>query len=232
GAPLTLTVHNPAADGIFPVNSVLVSGPTEAVLIDAQFQRKDAQALVRLIQASGKRLTTILISHGDPDYYFGLDVLQAAFPQARIVATAETVAHIQASKDAKSDPEGRRTADVGGAAGAVRAPPDGGRPDAGDHRPRGHAPRGVDPVAARGGGRHPGAGPHPRLDGRHAEPGLPPGLARHAARHRGPAPGRHRARPRAARRGRPPQPCRPCASPATIWPPSRPKPPAPATPPA
>ncbi|MEN9892481.1 MAG: hypothetical protein RLY78_2776 [Pseudomonadota bacterium] len=101
GAPLTLTVHNPAADGIFPVNSVLVSGPTEAVLIDAQFQRKDAQALVRLIQASGKRLTTILISHGDPDYYFGLDVLQAAFPQARIVATAETVAHIQASKDAK-----------------------------------------------------------------------------------------------------------------------------------
>lgn len=43
----------------------------------------------------------IYISHGDPDYYFGLATLQDAFPQARIVATAQTVAHIQQTQAGK-----------------------------------------------------------------------------------------------------------------------------------
>ncbi|KAF1022198.1 MAG: hypothetical protein GAK30_01343 [Paracidovorax wautersii] len=100
-APLTLQVYNPQDKAIFPVSSVLVTGRRDAVLIDAQFQRNDAQALVQLIRASGKRLTTIYISHSDPDYYFGLDVLQDAFPAARIVATANTVAAIHASMQGK-----------------------------------------------------------------------------------------------------------------------------------
>lgn len=99
--PLQLEVYNPGANSVFPVTSVIVSGAHEAVLIDAQFQRNDAEALVARLKAGGKRLTTIYISHGDPDYYFGLDVLQAAFPDARIVATPQTVAHIRASMDGK-----------------------------------------------------------------------------------------------------------------------------------
>jgi glyoxylase-like metal-dependent hydrolase (beta-lactamase superfamily II) len=86
---------------MFPVSSELVTGQTDAVLIDAQFQRNDAEALVQKIKASGKKLTTVYISHSDPDYYFGLDVIQAAFPDAKIVATPQTVAKIQASKDGK-----------------------------------------------------------------------------------------------------------------------------------
>ena len=99
--PLKLDVYNPGAKSMFPVSSELVMGQADAVLIDAQFQRNDAEALVQKIKASGKKLTTVYISHSDPDYYFGLDVIQAAFPGAKIVATPQTVAAIQASKDGK-----------------------------------------------------------------------------------------------------------------------------------
>ncbi|MDP5238747.1 MBL fold metallo-hydrolase [Uliginosibacterium sp. 31-16] len=100
-APLTLEVYNPGENAIFPVSSEIITGEHEAILIDAQFQRNDAEALVARLKASGKTLSTIYISHGDPDYYFGLDVIQAAFPAAKIVATPQTVAHIKASMDGK-----------------------------------------------------------------------------------------------------------------------------------
>lgn len=99
--PLTLDVYNPGDKAIFPVASVLVEGAHDAVLIDAQFARSDAQKLIDKIHASKKTLTTIYISHGDPDYYFGLDVLHAAFPAAKIIASKPTVAHIQATEKAK-----------------------------------------------------------------------------------------------------------------------------------
>ena len=100
-APLKLDIYNPGDKGIFPVTSVLVEGAHDAVLIDAQFAKGDAQKLVEKIKASGKHLSTIYISHGDPDYYFGLDVLHAAFPDAKILASKPTVEHIQASAPAK-----------------------------------------------------------------------------------------------------------------------------------
>ncbi|CAB3778700.1 MBL fold metallo-hydrolase [Pararobbsia alpina] len=100
-AELSLEVYNPGDKGIFPVSSEIISGRHEAILVDAQFQRADAQALVQKIKASGKTLTTVYISQSDPDYYFGLDVIQAAFPSAKIVATPATVAAIKASMDDK-----------------------------------------------------------------------------------------------------------------------------------
>jgi len=100
-APLRSEVYNPGAKGLFPVASVLVTGAQDAVLIDAQFSAADARALVERIKASGKRLSAIYISHGDPDYYFGLDTLQAAFPDAKILATAPTVEHIRSTQAGK-----------------------------------------------------------------------------------------------------------------------------------
>lgn len=99
--PLKIDVYNPAEKAIFPVSSELITGQHDAVLIDAQFQRNDAEALVQKIKASGKKLTTVYISHSDPDYYFGLDVIQAAFPEAKIVASAPTVNAIKASMQGK-----------------------------------------------------------------------------------------------------------------------------------
>jgi glyoxylase-like metal-dependent hydrolase (beta-lactamase superfamily II) len=100
-APLKMEVYNPGEKSVFPVSSEIISGEHEVVLIDAQFQRNDADQLVKKIKATGKKLTTVYISHSDPDFYFGLDRIQAAFPQAKIVATPETVKAIEASKDGK-----------------------------------------------------------------------------------------------------------------------------------
>ena len=69
-APLTLQTYNPQENGIFAVNSTLASGPHEAVLFDAQFSVKDGEKLVEMIQKSGKKLTRIVITSGDPDFYF------------------------------------------------------------------------------------------------------------------------------------------------------------------
>ncbi|KAA8994978.1 MBL fold metallo-hydrolase [Stenotrophomonas cyclobalanopsidis] len=98
---LHLQTFHPGPQAMFSVPSVLIEGRHEAILVDAQFAASDARALVEKIRASGKQLTTIYISHGDPDYYFGLATLQDAFPQARIVATAQTVAHIEQTQAGK-----------------------------------------------------------------------------------------------------------------------------------
>ena len=100
-APLTLQTYNPQEKGIFAVNSTLVSGPHEAVLFDAQFSVKDGEALVEKIRRSGKTLNKIVITSGDPDFYFGLQPLVKAFPNAKVVATQQVVDHINATKDAK-----------------------------------------------------------------------------------------------------------------------------------
>ena len=77
----------------FPVGSknktaTLVTGETEALLVDAGFTRADGHRLVaadpRLRQASS---TTVFISHADPDFYFGAEVIADAFPEAAFVAT-------------------------------------------------------------------------------------------------------------------------------------------------
>lgn len=99
--PLQLDVYNPGATAAFPVSSVLVTGEKDAILIDAQFAKPQAEQLVAKTRHSGKNLTTIYISHGDPDYYFGLPTLTEAFPQAKVVASAPTVAHIKATMAAK-----------------------------------------------------------------------------------------------------------------------------------
>jgi len=99
--PLTIDTYNPQENGIFAVSSTLVSGPTEAVLFDAQFSVKDGEALVEKIRRSGKTLNKIVITSGDPDFYFGLQPLVKAFPNAKVVATQQVVDHINATKDAK-----------------------------------------------------------------------------------------------------------------------------------
>ncbi|MFT4273434.1 MAG: Vmh family MBL fold metallo-hydrolase [Pantoea sp.] len=100
-APLHLEVYNSQEQGLFPVSSTLVSGPHEAILFDAQFSPKDGEKLVEMIKASGKKLTQIVITSGDPDFYFGLEPIVKAFPQVKVVASPLVVEHIDATKQAK-----------------------------------------------------------------------------------------------------------------------------------
>lgn len=99
--PLTLDTYNQREAAVFPVSSTLISGEKDAILVDAQFSNDEAQELVERIRASGKRLTTIFISHGDPDFYFGLDVLTRAYPEAKVLATPATVAYIEKTRAPK-----------------------------------------------------------------------------------------------------------------------------------
>ncbi len=55
---LKLQVYN-ASENSFGVASTIVSGKTDAVLIDAQFTLADAEKVAQEIKASGKKLTTI-----------------------------------------------------------------------------------------------------------------------------------------------------------------------------
>lgn len=93
--------HFPAGQNGFYRAPVLVSGATEAVLIDGGFTLSDGRALAEAIKATGKRLTTIYISQSDPDYYFSLGPIKAAFPDARVIAASATVEAIKGSVEKK-----------------------------------------------------------------------------------------------------------------------------------
>ncbi|MFZ3118372.1 MAG: MBL fold metallo-hydrolase [Variovorax sp.] len=98
--PLTLQ-HLPAGEHGFFRAPVLISGAREAVLIDGGFTLPDGKALAAAIKASGKTLTTLYISQSDPDYYFSLGPIKAAFPAARVIAASATIAAIQSSVEKK-----------------------------------------------------------------------------------------------------------------------------------
>ncbi len=91
--PLTVKVYN--ADGnSFNVNSTLVIGEKEAVVIDAGFTRADALRIAANVLDSGKQLTTIYVSQADTDYYFGVETLKEFFPNADVVTTPAVLAKL------------------------------------------------------------------------------------------------------------------------------------------
>ncbi|WP_157489740.1 MBL fold metallo-hydrolase [Flavobacterium sp. CF136] len=104
---LKLQVYN-ASENSFGVASVIVSGKTDAVLIDAQFTLADAEKVAQEIKASGKKLTAIFVSHGDPDFYFGLEVFKKYFPEVTAYASPATVEHIKATAQKKLEVWGER----------------------------------------------------------------------------------------------------------------------------
>lgn len=80
---------------------VLVTGPTEAILIDAGFTYAHGKAVVDAVRASGKRLKMVYITVNDPDYYFNLPIIRAAFPDAPILAAPDTVAQMRRKAEGK-----------------------------------------------------------------------------------------------------------------------------------
>jgi glyoxylase-like metal-dependent hydrolase (beta-lactamase superfamily II) len=98
--PLQLKVYN-ADSNSFGVNSTLVVGATEAMVIDAGFTRADALRIAANVLDSGKQLKTIYVSQADPDYYFGVETLKAYFPQAEVVTTPAVLAKLSAKMAGK-----------------------------------------------------------------------------------------------------------------------------------
>lgn len=77
----TLQLREYSADSAaFDVNSTLIYGATEAILVDAQYRVSDATRVADLIAASGKHLKAIFITHPDDDHYFGVATIVSRFP--------------------------------------------------------------------------------------------------------------------------------------------------------
>ena len=74
-----------------PISSTLIYGKHDAVLVDAFLTVKQSDNLVKWVAASGKNLTTIYITHGHGDHWFGIGALLSHFPNARAVATPDVV---------------------------------------------------------------------------------------------------------------------------------------------
>jgi glyoxylase-like metal-dependent hydrolase (beta-lactamase superfamily II) len=90
-----------SGDRGFAVNSTIIYGDRDAILIDTQFLANEAQDLATLIKETNRNLTTVYITHGHPDHYFGLAVIKPAFPNAKIVAAPTTITGIMNGWDAR-----------------------------------------------------------------------------------------------------------------------------------
>ena len=71
--------------------STLIYGVRDAVLVDAFMTVKQANALADWVVARAKNLTTIYITHGHGDHWFGVATLLERFPHAKAVATPSAV---------------------------------------------------------------------------------------------------------------------------------------------
>ncbi|SHO56937.1 MBL fold metallo-hydrolase [Vibrio quintilis] len=86
-SPLNIKIFNGGDqhDG-FSVNSTIVYGQKNAVVIDTQFTLANAHRLVAEILETGCQLQTIYITHFHPDHFLGTAVLHRAFPDAQIIS--------------------------------------------------------------------------------------------------------------------------------------------------
>lgn len=92
-APLRIEVLRTSA-GSLHVNSALIMGEREAVLVDPPFTLADAHRVAGMVLDSGRTLTHVFVTHDHPDHFFAMQVLTEAFPNARVVAHPTVVADI------------------------------------------------------------------------------------------------------------------------------------------
>jgi glyoxylase-like metal-dependent hydrolase (beta-lactamase superfamily II) len=80
-------------------NSILIEGKDSVVLVDTQRTVLNAKKVVAAIQALGKPLTAVFITHAHPDHFLGAAVIRDAFPQAQFLATAGVVSALRQDAD-------------------------------------------------------------------------------------------------------------------------------------
>jgi glyoxylase-like metal-dependent hydrolase (beta-lactamase superfamily II) len=74
-----------------PTSATLIYGQKDEVLVDALLTVEQVNALVDWVVASGKNLTTIYVTHGHGDHFFGLAALLDRFPNAKAVAIPDVL---------------------------------------------------------------------------------------------------------------------------------------------
>ena len=91
------------SDAGLGANSHLLIGEREVMLVDTQFLISEAENVVAAIKSTGKRLTTIFVTHEHPDHHFGTRTIKSAFPDARVLARPATVDAIEKTANAKME---------------------------------------------------------------------------------------------------------------------------------
>jgi glyoxylase-like metal-dependent hydrolase (beta-lactamase superfamily II) len=90
-------------DDQFWVNSVIIEGVHEVMLVDAQLTKTGAEKVLQEIKETKKPLSIIYITHEHADHFLGLQVFKEAYPRARIIATSAVVDRINKVYQEKID---------------------------------------------------------------------------------------------------------------------------------
>jgi glyoxylase-like metal-dependent hydrolase (beta-lactamase superfamily II) len=75
-----------------PISATLISGRQDAVLVDPLLTIEQGMAVADWVATTGKNLTTVYVTHGHGDHWFGLAAVRERFPGVRAVATPAVIA--------------------------------------------------------------------------------------------------------------------------------------------
>jgi glyoxylase-like metal-dependent hydrolase (beta-lactamase superfamily II) len=90
-------------DDQFWVNSVIIEGADEVMLVDAQLTKTNAEKVLQEIKETKKPLSIIYVTHEHADHFLGLEVFREAYPEVRIIADSAVVDRINKVYQEKID---------------------------------------------------------------------------------------------------------------------------------
>jgi glyoxylase-like metal-dependent hydrolase (beta-lactamase superfamily II) len=90
-----IVIHRLASGSNASANSYWLEGEDAVLVFDAQPNLAAASEVVAAIEATGKPVTAIIISHYDPGHFGGLQVFQDAFPDAELLMQEEVAEQIE-----------------------------------------------------------------------------------------------------------------------------------------
>jgi glyoxylase-like metal-dependent hydrolase (beta-lactamase superfamily II) len=73
------------------VNSYLLSDANSLIVVDLLRNSVEAEELANHVEASGKTLETIFVTHGHPDHYIGLGVFHRRFPAVPVMVASTEI---------------------------------------------------------------------------------------------------------------------------------------------
>jgi glyoxylase-like metal-dependent hydrolase (beta-lactamase superfamily II) len=84
---------DPTEQATWPARtSTLIAGDRDAMLVDAFLTRSEGEDLAEWVRKSGKSPSTVFITHGHGDHFFGAGPTLATFPDAQLVTLSPQVA--------------------------------------------------------------------------------------------------------------------------------------------
>ncbi len=90
-------------DDQFWVNSVIIEGAREVMLVDAQLAKTSAEKVLLQIRETKKPLSIIYVTHEHADHFLGLEVFKQAYPGVRIIANSAVTDRINRVYQEKID---------------------------------------------------------------------------------------------------------------------------------